>query len=154
MARGRSERTRAVAAAGRELSDAAVMFHAVVAARLGLGASEEKTLGLLQQHGPLTAGELGLRSGLAPASVTGVIDRLERRGFVSRERDPRDRRRVVVRIDDAAIADMERHLTGLARRLGTLYDRYTDAELELITGFLREAAARQRDATAELSDGA
>src|SRR5690606_13493887 len=63
-----------LAAAGRELSDAIVLFHTVLAERLGLGASDWKTLGLLESHGAMTAGELAAHTGLAPASVTGILD--------------------------------------------------------------------------------
>jgi MarR family len=52
---------------------AAVMFHAALSARLGLSATEEKALDLLDRFGPLTARQLAERSGLAPASVTGLV---------------------------------------------------------------------------------
>jgi len=85
--------------AGRAQSAATVMFHTAVAARQGLSATEEKALDLLERHGPLTAGELARHSGLAPASVTGLINRLERKGFARRVRNPNDRRSVLVEID-------------------------------------------------------
>src|SRR3712207_9587219 len=65
-----------------------------VAARQGLSASEEKALDLLERAGPLTAGELARQTGLAPASVTGVVNRLERKGFARRIPNPDDRRSV------------------------------------------------------------
>jgi DNA-binding MarR family transcriptional regulator len=49
------------------------MFHATLSARLGLSATEEKALDLLDRFGPLTARQLAERSGLAPASVTGLV---------------------------------------------------------------------------------
>ncbi|KUP98317.1 MarR family winged helix-turn-helix transcriptional regulator [Thermobifida cellulosilytica] len=144
-----------VSAAGRELSNAAVVFHTVLAERLGLGATEWKILDLLERHGPLTAGELVRRSGLAPASITGVVDRLQRRGYVQRGRDPQDGRRVVVRISDtdALHRDVGSAFTGLLARLEKLYERYTDEQLETVDGFLREAARLQREAAAEMAEG-
>ena len=143
---------RRLSAAGRDLSDAAVMFHTALAEKLGLGASDWKTLGLLERHGPMSAGELSARSGLAPASVTGIINRLERGGWVHRSRDPEDARRVVVTLDQAAAADyMDQFFGGLLRRLAELYGRYRDDELELLLEFMVEIARRQEGATAELT---
>lgn len=142
---------RHLAEAGRDLSDAAVMFHTALAEKLGLGASDWKTLSLLDRHGPMSAGELSARSGLAPPSVTGIIDRLERAGWVHRSRDPEDGRRVVVTLDPGVTADRIGELFGgLLRRLEELYERYSDDELELVLEFIREVAQRQKDATAEL----
>ncbi|MEU8529544.1 MULTISPECIES: MarR family transcriptional regulator [Streptomyces] len=49
-----------------------------------------------------TPGALGTELGLNSAGTTAVIDRLERLGHLSRVRDPRDRRRVLLRVDDRA----------------------------------------------------
>ncbi|HEX7090097.1 MAG TPA: MarR family transcriptional regulator [Longimicrobiales bacterium] len=132
------------------MSDAAVMFHSALARKLGLGASEWKTLGLLERYGPLTAGDLSARSGLAPPSVTGIIDRLERGGWVRRRRDPEDRRRVIVELDRAPAGDRDGAFAGLTRRLGELYERYDEEELAMLLEFMTEVAKRQREATAEL----
>jgi DNA-binding MarR family transcriptional regulator len=138
--------------AGRALSDTSVMFHTALAARLGIGPSDWKALSLLERHGPLTAGELGAHSGLAPASVTGMIDRLERRGWVKRRKDHEDGRRVVVELNLSATAkEMERFFGGLLGRLLEVYARYSDAELELLLGFLQELARCQSEATGEIS---
>ncbi|KWX02403.1 Transcriptional regulatory protein [Carbonactinospora thermoautotrophica] len=150
----RAELLAALHEAGRNHSNAAVMFHAAVSARMGLGATEEKTLDLLERLGPLTAGEIAERSGLAPASVSGLIDRLERKGFVRRVRDTADRRRVIVEIDHDRIAGFGALFEGLVRRLNDLYASYTDDQLELILDFLRRSASIQRDATAELTGDA
>lgn len=142
-----------LAEAGRDLSDAAVMFHTALAEKLGLGASDWKMLGLLERHGPLTAGDLSARSGLAPASVTGIIDRLERGGWVHRGRDVKDGRRVTVTLDQRALKrNFGEFFGGLMRRLGELYERYSDDELELLLEFMAEVAQRQKEATVELRD--
>src|SRR5215510_1274925 len=79
--------------AGREISAAAVMFHTALAARQGLSATEEKALDLLDRHGPLTGRQLAERSGLAPASVSNLADRLEAKGFARRTPNPADGQR-------------------------------------------------------------
>ncbi|MEU1386811.1 MULTISPECIES: MarR family transcriptional regulator [unclassified Nonomuraea] len=136
--------------AGRESSNAAVMYHSAMGQRLGLGMTEEKTLDLLQRHGPLTAGELSQHTGLAPASVSGLIDRLEAKWLVRRVRDTKDRRRVIVEINWERLAGFGELFEPFVAAMSGLYDRYTDDELALIVDFLRRSTALQRAATTEL----
>lgn len=136
--------------AGRESSNAAVMYHSAMGERLGLGMTEEKTLDLLQRHGPLTAGELSQHTGLAPASVSGLIDRLEAKWLVRRVRDTKDRRRVIVEINWERLAGFGELFEPFVAAMSGLYDRYTDDELALIVDFLRRSTALQRAATTEL----
>ena len=148
----RAELLEQLALAGRASSVATVMFHTAVAARQGLSASEEKALDLLERSGPLTAGELARRSGLAPASVTGLVDRLERKGFARRVPNPGDGRSVLVEVDServyATVAPLFADWVG---SLYELYAGYTDEQLEVILHFLTEAARRQQEATARLT---
>ena len=141
--------------AGREISTAAVNFHAAVAARRGLAPTDTKAVDLLLREGPLTHQELGRRTGLAPASVTGLIDRLERKGLVRREAHPDDGRRILVVADaDAAFAAMAPLLGAWVTALEALYGEYSDAELAVIADFMHKAAARQDAFTAELAGDA
>jgi DNA-binding MarR family transcriptional regulator len=146
----RRELLQQLADAGRRMSDAAVLFHTALAEKLSLGASDWKTLGLLERHGALTAGELAEHTGLAPASVTGIIDRLEQGGWVRRRRDPVDGRRVVIEMDRGVLKNMGPFFAGLLRRLDELYARYSEEELELIVEVLVEIAERQMAAAVEL----
>ncbi|NUR87632.1 MAG: MarR family transcriptional regulator [Nonomuraea sp.] len=139
-----------LAAAGRESSNAAVMYHSAMGERLGLGMTEEKTLDLLQRLGPLTAGELSQHTGLAPASVSGLIDRLEAKWLVRRVRDTKDRRRVIVEINWERLAGFGELFEPFVAAMSALYERYTDEELELVADFLKRSTALQREATAEL----
>lgn len=140
----------ALAEAGREHSDTAVMFHAAVSARMGLGMTEAKTLDLLRRLGPLAAGEIAEHSGLTPASVSGLVDRLERKGFVRRIRDTEDRRRVIVELRQDGVAGFGALFEDVVQGLEGLYAAYTDEQLELILDFLRRSAEVQRAATAGL----
>jgi DNA-binding MarR family transcriptional regulator len=138
--------------AGRAMSAATVMFHATVAARQGLSMTEEKALDLLERFGPLTAGELAKRAGLAPASVTGLINRLEAKGFARRIANPSDRRSILVEVDaERVYAAMTPLFSDWVRSLEELYAGYSDRELELILHFLTEVARRQQEATARLT---
>ncbi|PSL00932.1 DNA-binding MarR family transcriptional regulator [Murinocardiopsis flavida] len=136
--------------AGRRMSNAAVMFHTVLSEKLGMSSTDWKTLDLLDRHGPLTAGELVRHSGLAPASITGVIDRLERSGHVSRSRDENDRRRVVVSLDKSRLAEVGSSFEGLTGELAKLYGEYDDDQLALILDFVERSTEIQSRATVEL----
>jgi DNA-binding MarR family transcriptional regulator len=155
LSRGISEHRKnlleALSLAGRENSNAAVMFHTALAELMGLGATEEKALDLLQRRGPMTAGELAQQTGLAPATVSGLVDRLEAKWFVRRVRDTKDRRRVIVEINDERLTGSEEVFGPFMAALAELYDGYTDEELELILDFLNRATAIQRTATVQLT---
>ncbi|MFI6395154.1 MarR family winged helix-turn-helix transcriptional regulator [Nonomuraea sp. NPDC050547] len=142
--------------AGRESSNAAVMYHTVMSGLLGLGVTEWKALDLLQRLGPLTAGELSQHTGLAPASVSGLVDRLEAKWMVRRIRDLKDRRRIIVEINpeqlSGASAEAIEVFEPLMRGLADLYDAYTDEQLELILDYVTKAAAVQRAATTILTE--
>lgn len=148
----RAEALARLHAAGRDQSNAAVMFHSALAAQVGLGAVEEKALDLLQRDGPLSPGELARRTGLAPASVTGLLDRLQGRGFVSRVRDPRDGRRLLVQVDDERLSDIAALFEDLSRRLDEFYAGLSVAELVQAAQFLTGVTAVQRAATDSLSE--
>jgi DNA-binding MarR family transcriptional regulator len=140
-----------LARVGREHSDATVLFHSTIAGLLGLHPTDYKVLGILERRGPLSAGDIARSSGLAMASVTNLIDRLERKGFVRRTRSSPDRRRVVVEpaVDREAAA---RQLFASTRRsLSRLYEKYSERELSVIADFLDRNAKRLRVETGKLS---
>jgi DNA-binding MarR family transcriptional regulator len=134
----------ALARAGREHSDATVIFHSTIARRLALNPTDYKTLGVLQRLGPMSAGEIAKHTGLATASVTSLVDRLEGKGFVRRTHDAKDRRRVMVTAVADRVADAPRIFASTRRSLARLFDRYSEAELAVIADFLTRNAERLR----------
>jgi len=81
----------------RDFSSAEVLFHAVAGEALGVSPTDYKCLDLLMQADTTpTAGRLAEMSGLTTGAITGVVDRLEKVGFVRRLRDPDDRRRILI----------------------------------------------------------
>jgi DNA-binding MarR family transcriptional regulator len=84
---------------GQEGSTLTVLRHARIAEKMGLSGTDHKALDLVRQaDGALTAGRIAQLTGLSTGAVTGVIDRLEKAGFVRRVRDAKDRRKVLVAI--------------------------------------------------------
>lgn len=131
-------------------STATVFFHTVMAEQIGLGATEEKTLFLLNGAGPLTAGEIAQHTGLATASVTSLLDRLERKGFVRRVRDRGDRRRVMVELDETRFAELVRLFDALGDTFSPLLDGFSDEHLIIIMEFLTRATQYTQQAMAQL----
>jgi DNA-binding MarR family transcriptional regulator len=84
----------------------------------------------------LTAGALGEAVELSSASVTALVDRLERVGHVHRSRDPGDRRRVVLEASDTAMAAGRSFFGALQQDLLGAMAGYTDEELAVVRRFL------------------
>jgi DNA-binding MarR family transcriptional regulator len=125
------------ASLGRQLSLATVSFHAQIAEHVGLSATDHKCLDLaMQAEHPLTAGQIAELSGLSTGAVTGVIDRLERAGFVRRVRDPHDRRKVLVEVSRGSLARYGNAYDGLSAALDRTITDYTEDELKAVERFL------------------
>jgi DNA-binding MarR family transcriptional regulator len=81
----------------RRYSTAIVLFQHGVAERVGLGASDHKCLEILRERGPMTGSDLASATGLTTGAITGVVGRLESRGFLTRKPDPHDARKQFLR---------------------------------------------------------
>ena len=86
----------------------------------------------------LSAGGLGSAVELRSASVTALVDRLERVGHVRRVRDPEDRRRVTLEMSEEAMAAGAEHFGGLSRDMVEAMGSYTDEEIAVVARFLTE----------------
>lgn len=128
----------------RQVIALAILFNYEVAEKAGMNARDGQVLGLVQMHGPLTAGQIATMAGLPSATVTGVLDRLEGMGLVVRGRDAADRRKVIVTVDNERMArELMPQYAGQSARLREVLAGYSDAELELIKGFLDRIIAAQ-----------
>lgn len=135
---------------GRENSDATVLFHSLLAGVMDLHPTDYKTLGILERLGPMSAGEIARLSGLATASATNLIDRLERKGFVRRARDSADRRRVLVEPVRDRVAASRELFASTRKSLALLFERYSSRDLAVIADFLGRNAERLREETRRL----
>src|SRR5437763_2158609 len=124
-------------AAGLRRTGALMQLMGTAAAeRIGINATDLNCLNILSFSGRMTAGELAKQTGLTTASITGVVDRLEEAGFVTRERDPHDRRRVVVRLVlDRAMQQVASVFLPVMRSWREMAAPYTNDELRLIVGY-------------------
>jgi len=136
----------------RELAIQLSLLNHQVGAQLDLRDVDLDCLDLIDRHGPLSPSALARRAGLHPATITGILDRLEAGGWVARERDPSDRRAVVVRGVRDRYPDLLRLYAGMNRSMNQIYAGYEESELELLADFLQRTAGAGRIATDELSD--
>lgn len=136
---GPPERKQLAAAFGDGFRKTAALMQLMgqaAADRIGLNATDLNCLNILSFSGQMTAGELARATGLTTASITGVADRLEEAGYVRRERDPKDRRRVVIRLVlERALQDVAPVFLPLILGWQGVVIRYTDDELRLIVEF-------------------
>jgi DNA-binding transcriptional ArsR family regulator len=106
------------------------------AERIGINVTDLNCLNIVALTGPMTAGDLARQTGLTTASITGVLDRLEGGGFVRRERDPKDRRRVIVNLNPGpALGEIGPTFGPLVRAWRDAAASYSDEELRLLLGF-------------------
>jgi DNA-binding MarR family transcriptional regulator len=103
---------------------------------LGLSSTESEVLNLLGLEGSRTAGEVARATGLSSGTVTGVLDRLEERGFIRRERHHTDRRKVVVTADPDALARVGRMFDAHEQTLASVLGEYEAEQLENVAEFL------------------
>src|SRR6516225_6682790 len=114
------------------------LLGAASAERIGINVTDLNCLNILALGGHLTAGELARRTGLTTASITGVLDRLEESGFVRRERDPKDRRRVIVNLNPGpGLRKIGPTFGPLVKAWRAAAASYSDEELRLLLGFPR-----------------
>jgi len=155
---GGSERARLAAAFGAALRRTGSLMQLMgqaAADRIGINATDLNCLNILSFRGQMTAGELARETGLTTASITGVVDRLEKAGYVRRERDAGDRRRVVVRLVlERAISNVASVFLPMVRAWQQMADRYTDDELRLILDFYDQMEQVLREHILLLRDSA
>ena len=124
---------------GREFATAIVVFHEAVGRLLGLSAVERKCVDVLRRLGSVTAGTIGEHTGLTTGAVTGLMDRLEKAGYVRRARDPHDRRKVVVQLlpNEQMDALLTTAFDPFTDDMTKMAARYSDAEFRAIADWIR-----------------
>jgi DNA-binding MarR family transcriptional regulator len=124
---------------------------AAAAAYLQVNRTDLRCLEILTQNESVLPSQLAVQLGLTTGSVTAMLDRLERLGYVTRSADPTDRRKVVVRITPKA-----------TRRAAKIYSpivlegerdvlsRYSVAELHVLLDYHRRSRQLQEHHVARI----
>jgi DNA-binding MarR family transcriptional regulator len=135
----------------RELNIQLALLNHQVVTHLDLNDTDLHCLEILNRRGPLSPSALARSAGLHPATITGILDRLERGGWVARERATADRRAVTVRPLHGRIAELFGLYAGMNASMDDVCAGYTETELEVIDDFLRRTTRAGEDATSALS---
>jgi DNA-binding MarR family transcriptional regulator len=136
---------------GWELSTAVVLFHEAVARRLGLSAAEHKALGAILRSGPMPIGALAPELGVGVTALTGIVDRLEKAGYVLRQADPADRRRTLLVANPEKTPDLGGIFADLRQAMAEFQSRYDEREMAVITDYLDNTIRVLRDQVAKLT---
>lgn len=129
-----------------------VLHTNAVASRIGLSATEFEAMDIITRYQPMTAGKLADYCGLTTGAITGLVDRLERAGFVMRERDSDDRRRVYIKpIEDAERSKIVRELyTPISEAFRSIMAKYSSQETQLLIDLHNELNEVTEKAIGEL----
>jgi DNA-binding MarR family transcriptional regulator len=131
----------------RDMNGYLIVLNHRVGARLSLRDVDLTCLDLIARYGPLSPSAVAKRAGMHPATMTGILDRLERSGWITRERDQADRRAIVVRVLSDRGGEVYHLYTGMRAAMDDICAGYDAGQLELIAGFLaRVSAAGERSA--------
>jgi DNA-binding MarR family transcriptional regulator len=129
-----------LSAANRAYQRAVDRMDEAATAYLGINRSDARGLDVLEERGPLTAGELAAATGLSPGAITSLVDRLEHEGLVRRTPDPDDRRRVRIELTDAARQAIAETYYPMAADGEPWMRARSDKELRLVRDFLEMGA--------------
>jgi DNA-binding MarR family transcriptional regulator len=128
---------------GRRISTQTVFLHQAIAQTVGLNATDTKCIDLILSHPErtMTAGELSERTGLTTGAITHIVDRLEKRRFVTRIRDRQDRRKVLVQVRLKSLEPLIPKYEEVGKAYMALAEEYSDDDLAVICDYMGRASA-------------
>ncbi len=115
-------------------------YEEALAERLGMNVTDLRCLEMVLAEPGVSAGRLAEQSGLTTGAVTGVLDRLERAGYVERRADPQDRRRAAIAPTQAA-QEVRDALSRIDDTITSVLKNYSASEQQAIRTFLDATAA-------------
>lgn len=138
MSTGRGELIAELNLSLREVRDRLLHVTSEVGGHVGLGLIEIGLIDLIARTAPVTPGRLATMTGLNPATVTGVLDRLEEGGWIRRERDAVDRRRVFIHPNADRAQELGPKFGVMLKRMSEIYSGYSDKELRTLLDFMHK----------------
>ncbi|MDE1675291.1 MarR family transcriptional regulator [Nocardia gipuzkoensis] len=150
-ARHRRRLTARVKGSLRDVRSQLALLNRQVGTHLDLKDIDFDCLDLINSHGPLSPSALAKQAGIHPATLTGILDRLERAGWIMRERATGDRRAVLVRSRPERLGEVYGLLSGMNTAVDNLCADYTPDQLGLLADFLDRVIIAGREAVEGLA---
>lgn len=124
----------------RRIMRATQLSAKTLARESGMTTSQLIVLQVLRAHGEMTARQIAQSMNLTQATVTSLLDRLQERGWITRERGQQDRRRVHVRLTAEGGQQLERAPESLQQRFITQFAALQPWEQSSILAALQRVA--------------
>jgi DNA-binding MarR family transcriptional regulator len=130
-----------------------VLFHHEIAIKLGLNDTDHKCLDLLiRSPRPLTPSDLANETGFTTGAITGIVDRLEQAGFINRERDNEDRRRVTLVPVEERVQEVMQMFKPMSESAASLLSLFSNEQLEFILDIINKFIALGEEEIQKLRD--
>jgi len=140
----------AVLSAARDLGIATVLFRNSLAKRLKLSLTESLCLTFLGIREGFSPSDIARLVGLTTGATTAMLDRLERRGYIRRVANDRDRRGVILKLTERYASDARETVMGVQKAHRDLIHGYSETELAVIADFLRRFTGNLADNSADV----
>jgi DNA-binding MarR family transcriptional regulator len=131
----RAELAPALVRAIRQFIANAILFNQQLADRLGINATDYQLLNLVDLSGGETPKALADLTRLTTGGITVALDRLERDGYVVRERNPADRRSVIVRVVPERLRAIHERYREINAGMDQIFTSFSDDELRTVHEF-------------------
>ncbi len=135
----------------RDLRIELALLNHRVGSRVQLRDLDFDCLDVISRYGPISPTALAGRVGVHLATMTGVLNRLEQGGWISRDRASDDRRAVVLASPPGRQREIFAQFDGMNSRMGRILAGYTDDQLDTIADFLHRAAGAGRASADEIA---
>lgn len=116
----------------RRLTRSSLMLQYAIAEKMKLNTTDAECIDFLMEMGPCTAGDLARKTRLTTGAITNVIDRLEKAGFVKREQDPNDRRKVIIKFIPKKHEKAKKYYEAMAAEVYELLSGYDESKLKFL----------------------
>ncbi|WP_090520335.1 MarR family winged helix-turn-helix transcriptional regulator [Paracoccus isoporae] len=138
----------------RRILRAAELHGKELAQSAGMTPVQLRVIQIIAETGSSTGTTIAKRMHVAPATVTAMIDKLERAGHVRRQSNPVDRRQTLITLTDQGVSALSRAPDALQQRFATDFERLPDWEQAMMVSVLERVASMLDAAEAETDRGA
>jgi len=145
--RKRTQTIESVVQALRHFIVGVILYNQRVAEQVGVHSTDLQCLHVLVLLGPVTPGTLAECTGLTTGGITVVLDRLEKAGYTRRERNPADRRSVLIYLQPEKLQELGPYYDAITKEMNTHLTGFSERELETVLEFFSKMNSIRGDQT-------